>query len=95
MTQQTMAPIKPSTVQAVLPKGLLDDLRQMIDQTRESVASTVNTRLGMLYWNLGNRVRKEILKEERASMADQLSRQWRDNWLFTMVRDSLRRGCDA
>jgi predicted nuclease of restriction endonuclease-like (RecB) superfamily len=66
MTQQMLAPTQPSPLQAALPKGLLDDLRQMIDQTRASVASTVNTRLGMLYWNLGNRVRKEILKEERA-----------------------------
>lgn len=46
--------------------GLVGELRQMIDQARESVASTINTRLGMLYWHLGNRVRKEILKEERA-----------------------------
>jgi predicted nuclease of restriction endonuclease-like (RecB) superfamily len=46
--------------------NLIGELRKMIDQTRESVASAVNTRLGMLYWNLGNRVRKEILKEERA-----------------------------
>lgn len=46
--------------------NLVGELRQMIDQARESVASTINTRLGMLYWHLGNRVRKEILKEERA-----------------------------
>ena len=38
--------------------SLVGELRKMIDQTRESVASTVNTRLGILYWNLGNRVRK-------------------------------------
>ena len=46
--------------------NLVGELRQMIDQTREFVASTVNARLGMLYWHLGNRIRKEILKEERA-----------------------------
>lgn len=45
---------------------LIGELRQMIDQTRESIATTVNSRLTMLYWHLGNRVRKEILKEERA-----------------------------
>lgn len=46
--------------------NLLGELRQMIDQTRESIASIVNMKLTMLYWRVGNRVRKEILKEERA-----------------------------
>ena len=46
--------------------NLVGELRQMIDQARGSVATTVNTNLIMLYWRLGQRVRKEILKEERA-----------------------------
>ena len=45
---------------------LIGELRQMIDQARESIASTVNSRLVMLYWHVGNRVLKEILKDERA-----------------------------
>ena len=50
----------------ILPQGLIDELRRMIDQTRESVAVTVNTKLTILYWHLGNRVRKEILNDQRA-----------------------------
>jgi hypothetical protein len=46
--------------------GLIGELRQMIDQTRESIASTVNASLTLLYWHVGNRVRKEILKDKRA-----------------------------
>lgn len=49
-----------------LSQELLLELRQMIDQARTSIASTVNVRLTMLYWHIGNRIRKEILKEERA-----------------------------
>lgn len=45
---------------------LVQELKQMIDQTKGAIASTVNYRLAMLYWNLGNRVRKEILKNTRA-----------------------------
>ncbi len=44
----------------------IGELRQMIDQTRESIASTVNTRLVILYWQIGIRVGKEILNKERA-----------------------------
>ncbi len=47
-------------------ENLIGELRQIIDQTRESIASTVNSKLTILYWHVGNRIRKEILKEERA-----------------------------
>ncbi len=56
----------PSAAQTALPDGLLDDLRCMIDQTRQSIASTVNAGLTLLYWHVGTRIRKEILKDERA-----------------------------
>ena len=55
-----------SSLQTLLPEGLLADLRGMIDHARGSIASTVNARMTMLYWQLGNRIRKEILKDERA-----------------------------
>lgn len=38
----------------------------MIKKTREFVASTVNSSLTLLYWHVGNRIRREILQEERA-----------------------------
>lgn len=46
---------------------LMSELRQMIDQTRESIATTVNAKLTMLYWQIGNRIYKEILNEDRAA----------------------------
>ncbi len=49
-----------------LPEGLLEDLRSMIDQTRGVIASTVNAKLTLLYWQVGVRIRTEILKDERA-----------------------------
>lgn len=55
-----------STVSTMLPDGLLADLQGMIDHARSSIASTVNARMTMLYWNLGNRIRKEILQDKRA-----------------------------
>ena len=38
----------------------------MIDQTHSSIASTVNSTLTLLFWNIGNKIHKEILKEQRA-----------------------------
>jgi predicted nuclease of restriction endonuclease-like (RecB) superfamily len=45
---------------------LLDDLRQMIEETRQAVATIVNTALTMLYWNVGRRIREDVLQEKRA-----------------------------
>lgn len=56
----------------ILPKGLIEELRSMIDQTRESVATIVNSKLTILYWHIGNRVRKEILNNQRAQYGQEI-----------------------
>jgi len=61
-SKTTLAPVAPDT----LPQGLLDDLSRMIEQTRRTMASTVNAGLTLLYWRVGIRVRSEVLNYERA-----------------------------
>ena len=50
----------------VVALPLLDDLRRMIEETRQAVATIVNTALTMLYWNVGRRIREDVLQEKRA-----------------------------
>jgi len=45
-----------------LPTNLIDDLRRMIDESRQAVAQTVNTALVWLYWNIGTRIREDVLE---------------------------------
>jgi len=45
---------------------LIEDLRSMIENTRQSVASAINASITALYWNIGHRIHMEILREERA-----------------------------
>ncbi len=45
---------------------LLTDLRELIVQAREQVGRTVNSGMTLLYWEVGNRIRKDILREARA-----------------------------
>jgi len=47
-------------------KDLLADLRDMIETTRQTVATAVNAALASLYWRIGKRIRQEILQEKRA-----------------------------
>jgi hypothetical protein len=47
-------------------KGLLAEVRELILEARQTVARGVNAALVLLYWNVGERIRKEILREKRA-----------------------------
>jgi hypothetical protein len=58
--------VKKEPVPPVASSPLLEDLRRMIEETRQGVAATVNAALTLLYWRVGNRINEEILKGERA-----------------------------
>lgn len=51
---------------AGMPKSLLKDLRGLIESARERVATHVNAEITLLYWQVGNRIRKDLLQETRA-----------------------------
>lgn len=74
---------------------VIDDLRRMIEKTRQSVASTVNASLTSLYWHIGHRIRQEILKENRAGygrgIVATLSRQLATDYGNGFAEKSLRR----
>jgi hypothetical protein len=54
------------------PAALVEDLRTLILKTREGVAQAVNSALVLLYWEVGQRLRTEILKEKRASYGEEI-----------------------
>ncbi len=49
-----------------LDQPLLTELRELIISARQQVAQTVNAGLTTLYWQVGNRIRRDVLKEKRA-----------------------------
>lgn len=61
----TLIPIRKAPQQAP-PEELLKDLKELIETTRHSIASTINAGLTLLYWRVGHRVSKELLQGERA-----------------------------
>jgi predicted nuclease of restriction endonuclease-like (RecB) superfamily len=52
--------------------NLLEDIRTMIDQAKQSVATVVNVRLTALNWQIGCRIRSEILQEKRADYGKEI-----------------------
>lgn len=57
---------------AKVPKKLVADLRQMIDESRQVVAQAVNSALVWLYWNIGKRIREDVLQKQRAEYGEQI-----------------------
>jgi predicted nuclease of restriction endonuclease-like (RecB) superfamily len=53
-------------------KELLEDVRKMILVTRQTVAQTVNSTLTSLYWEVGTRIRHDVLNSNRPSYGEQI-----------------------
>jgi predicted nuclease of restriction endonuclease-like (RecB) superfamily len=52
--------------------NLFQDLRSLIIEARQDVARQVNSALVMLYWRVGQRIRKDILQEKRAEYGEEI-----------------------
>lgn len=60
------------TIPVQTDKVLLHDIRRLIEETRSTVAVTVNSALTMLYWQVGKRINEEVLKGERGEYGEQI-----------------------
>ncbi len=65
-----MARARPPAHRAKESGTLLEDLRALVQQARVGVAQGVNAALVSLYWQVGRRVRKDVLKEKRAGYGE-------------------------
>ena len=72
MKKSSLSSQKKLAVAAVRPGGLLADVREMIVQAREGVARAVNSGLTLLYWQIGDRIRREVLREKRAEYGKEI-----------------------
>lgn len=53
-------------------QNLFIEIKEMIEQARVAVNQTVNAGLTLMYWNIGNRINQEVLKQERAEYGKQI-----------------------
>lgn len=60
------------TKAALASDTLLSELRGLIESARQNVTRTANATLTMLYWHVGQRIRHEVLKNERAEYGEQI-----------------------
>ena len=53
-------------------KLLLQDLSQLIEQSHQHIVAQANSTLTMLFWNIGNRIKENILQNKRADYGRQV-----------------------
>ena len=58
---------------------LAADIRSLIEASRFRAARTVNTELVLLYWQIGTRIREDILRQPGPNTESKLSLHCRDN----------------
>jgi len=84
-----------STGNKSLSGDLIGDIRSLIETARHNVAVTVNAGLTVLYWQIGSRIRQDILKEKRAEygkgIVATLSRQLTEDYGNNFNEKNLRR----
>jgi hypothetical protein len=68
----SLAPRAAGTARATSTDRLLSDVRSLIEAARQQVAQAVNAGLVTLYWHVGQRIRQEVLREERAAYGEQI-----------------------
>jgi predicted nuclease of restriction endonuclease-like (RecB) superfamily len=54
------------------PVDLVAELRQLISDARRQAAATVNMALTLLYWRVGDRIRRNVFGNERAGYGQQI-----------------------
>ena len=52
--------------------ALLADLHEVIEQARQAAAVAVNAGLTLMYWHIGQRIRTDVLGNQRASYGDEI-----------------------
>ncbi|MEO6228901.1 MAG: PDDEXK nuclease domain-containing protein [Ferruginibacter sp.] len=79
-------------------KGLFLEIKQLVEQSRNNVAVTVNAEITLLYWNIGKRINEDILKNGRAeygkgivaSLSKQLGNEYGTGWSKRHLHNCLR-----
>ena len=85
--------IKPDN--KVISGDLISDIRLLIETARHNVAVTVNAGLTILYWQIGNRICQNILKQKRGEYGKEivatLSQELADDYGNNFNEKNLRR----
>ena len=68
----------------IINNSLFNQIKNLIEQTKNNVAIAVNSSLTMMYWHIGKLINDEILQNKRAEYGKEIvatvSQQLQDNF---------------
>ena len=78
--------------------NLFSEIKQLIEEAKQNVAVAVNAATTVLYWNIGERINKNILGKKRAeygkevvkSLSKSLTEEYGKGWSEKQLRHCLR-----
>ena len=78
--------------------NLFSDIKTLIEQSKQQIAVAVNSTMTMLYWQIGTRIKTDILQNKRAEykqeivkqLAINLTEQYGKGWSEKHLRHCLR-----
>jgi predicted nuclease of restriction endonuclease-like (RecB) superfamily len=70
--KKAVSKVDPGAANVVLDPRLMGDIRSLIESARSHVAQVVNSAMVLTYWGVGDRIRREVLGQERAEYGKQL-----------------------
>lgn len=81
---------------AIQDNGLFVSIRELIEQSRQEIAISVNASMSMLYWQIGKRINQEIQYQDRAEtygkqVVANLCRQLETDYGTSFSEKNLRR----
>ena len=82
----------------IAKNGLVSEVKTLIEQSKKEAAVAVNATITLLYWEVGKRINREILKEKRAEygkqvvsgLSEQLKEEYGNGWSKRHLHHCLR-----
>ncbi len=97
MRKQTGTQVAKTDIKSI-SADLIGDIRGLIETARHNVAVTVNVGLTILYWQIGDRIRQDILKEKRAeygkeivaTLSQELTKEYGNGFTYSALTRMVR-----
>ncbi len=78
-------------------KPIISDIKTLIDQSRQQIAVSINSAMTKLYWQIGQRINREVLQNQRAEygkqivvmLSIQLTREYGKGWGKNHLRQCM------
>ncbi len=64
--------VKKKEIKETAIEPLLEEISDLIKKAKQKVQAAINSELGLLYWNIGKKIRENILKSQKAEYGKQV-----------------------